>query len=56
MPKNNENDPCDICPKAKQHRLHFQLSVISSCAPFELVHIDTWAPTILRLILGIDSS
>ena len=36
--------PCDICPKAKQHRLPFQLSTISTTSPFELVHVDTWGP------------
>jgi len=26
--------PCDICPRAKQQRLPFQLSTISTCVPF----------------------
>ena len=35
---------CDICPKAKQHRLAFPTSSISTTAAFELIHIDTWGP------------
>jgi len=44
VPKHSESSPCDVCPRAKQQRLPFPLSVISSCAPFELLHIDTWGP------------
>ena len=36
--------PCDICPRAKQHRLPFKSSSITSTQPFELVHVDTWGP------------
>lgn len=35
---------CDICPKARQTRLTFPISVIHSTKPFELIHIDTWGP------------
>ena len=35
---------CDVCPRAKQQRLPFQLSTISTCELFELIHIDTWGP------------
>ena len=36
---------CDICPKAKQHRLPFPVSsTITSTCIFELIHIDTWGP------------
>ena len=42
IPKNTKHAPCDVCSKAKQQQLTFPLSFISSCAPFELVHIDTW--------------
>jgi len=35
---------CDICPKARQQRLPFSLSNITSSFPFELVHVDTWGP------------
>jgi len=39
---NNAKDfVCDICPKAKQHRLPFPSSHISSCSIFELLHINT---------------
>jgi len=44
VPTNSEHMPCDVCPRAKQQRLPFHLSVISSCAPFELIHVDTWGP------------
>jgi len=35
---------CDVCPQAKQHRLAFPTSTISTTAAFELIHIDTWGP------------
>ena len=35
---------CDICPKAKQHRLPFPDSKTSSEYIFQLVHVDTWGP------------
>ena len=44
FPKRNHDMPCDICPKAKQQRLPFHLSTISTAAAFELIHIDTWGP------------
>jgi len=31
---------CVVCPKAKQQRLPFQLSSITSTSPFELIHVD----------------
>jgi len=34
----------DICPKAKQHRLPFLTSQVSSTKIFELIHVDTWGP------------
>jgi len=36
--------PCDVCPKARQQRLPFPLSTITTSSPFELVHVDTWGP------------
>jgi len=36
--------PCDICPRAKQHRLPFKSSSITSTQPFDLIHVDTWGP------------
>jgi len=36
--------PCAICPKARQQRLPFPLSTITTSFPFELVHVDTWGP------------
>jgi len=36
--------PCDICPRAKQHRLPFHTSSITTTKPFDLIHVDTWGP------------
>jgi hypothetical protein len=33
---------CPICPLAKQSRLPFSPSVISSTKPFEKIHCDIW--------------
>lgn len=35
---------CEICPKAKQHRLPFPTSKSTSGKAFELIHVDTWGP------------
>ena len=35
---------CEICPKAKQHRLPFPHSHISTLHIFDLIHVDTWGP------------
>ena len=42
--KDSCQPPCDVCPRAKQHRLPFHNSFISSTKPFELVHVDPWGP------------
>ena len=39
-----QETPCDICPKARQQRLPFPLSNITTSFPFELLHVDTWEP------------
>jgi len=44
VPRNSEHIPYDVCPRANQQRLPFQLSTICTCVPFELIHIDTWGP------------
>ena len=50
MSKNNpgiflfSHDFCDVCPLAKQTRLSFHVSTISSAKPFELIHCDIWGP------------
>ncbi|XP_060200717.1 uncharacterized protein LOC132628984 [Lycium barbarum] len=36
--------PCDICPMARQTKLPFPNSRISSQACFDMIHIDTWGP------------
>jgi len=41
---NTKNFVCEVCPKAKQHRLPFPTSHISTSHVFELLHIDTWGP------------
>ena len=38
------HDFCDVCPLAKQTRLSFHASTISSAKPFELIHCDIWGP------------
>lgn len=35
---------CTICPKAKQSRQPFSSSYVKSTSPFELLHMDIWAP------------
>lgn len=35
---------CDVCPLAKQTRLPFSRSFISSVEPFDLIHCDIWGP------------
>jgi transposase InsO family protein len=36
------HDVCPVCPLAKQSRLPFSPSVISSTKPFEKIHCDIW--------------
>jgi len=43
-PNDKHDFPCDVCPMARQSKLPFQTSVISSKKIFELIHIDTWGP------------
>jgi len=43
---------CDICPKARQHRLSFPVSTTTSSHAFELVHVDTWGPYHTRTHAG----
>nr|XP_011467783.1 PREDICTED: tyrosine-protein phosphatase non-receptor type 23-like [Fragaria vesca subsp. vesca] len=40
----DSNHACDICPLAKQSRLSFGTSSISSVKPFDLIHCDIWGP------------
>ena len=35
---------CDVCPKARQSRLPFPTSEITTKNCFDLIHIDTWGP------------
>ena len=37
-----DDDPCFICPLAKQTRLSFPSTSISSVQPFELLHTNIW--------------
>ena len=39
---------CAVCPMAKQTRLPFSLSSISSHVPFALLHCDIWGPHKLK--------
>ena len=40
----NKNDPCYICPLAKQRRLSFVSHNHMSSFPFDLIHCDIWGP------------
>jgi len=35
---------CEVCPKAKQHRLPFPHNKTSSDYIFQLLYVDTWGP------------
>jgi len=39
-----QNCFCDVCPKAKQQRLPFHLSSITTTSPFKFINVDTWGP------------
>ena len=39
-----QNNDCTVCALAKQIRLPFTTSSISSDKPFELIHCDIWGP------------
>ena len=41
---NGKDFVCEICPKAKQHRLPFPTSHNSTSSIFELLYVDTWGP------------
>lgn len=38
------NSVCDVFPRAKQSRLSFNKSSITSRSSFELIYIDIWGP------------
>jgi len=38
------DNPCTICPLARQKRLSFPHSVTCSLSPFDLIHCDIWGP------------
>ena len=46
------NNACEVCPLAKQTRLPFNLSSISSSKPFSLIHCDIWGPHKTASFLG----
>jgi len=50
--KVSQSMPCHICPRAKQHRLPFPSSSISSTKPFDLIHVDTWGPYPTKTVNG----
>ncbi|CAA3022790.1 uncharacterized protein LOC111406837 [Olea europaea subsp. europaea] len=43
---------CEVCPLAKQTRLPFPSSSISSFAPFDLLHSDIWGPNKINSLSG----
>lgn len=46
------NNACDVCALAKQCRLPFSVSSISSFRPFELIHCDIWGPYKIASLSG----
>ena len=38
------HNKCNICPIARQTRLPFTSSAISTQRPFDLLHCDIWGP------------
>ena len=38
------NNDCNVCPMAKQTRVPFSNSSISTHFPFDLIHCDIWGP------------
>ena len=52
IPINDRTFVCDICPRAKQHRLSFPRSHISTESVFDLLHIDTWGPYHTKTPMG----
>jgi hypothetical protein len=46
------NNACDVCALAKQSRLPFSVSSISSVRPFELIHCDMWGPYKIASLSG----
>lgn len=44
LSSSNSSTPCDIYFKARQYKLPFQSSHISTTSIFELTHIDSWRP------------
>jgi hypothetical protein len=49
------NNACDVCALAKQSRLSFSVSSISSIRPFELIHFDIWGPYKITTFLVQDT-
>jgi len=43
---------CETCTLAKSHRLPFNKSTITTQSPFQLVHMDLWAPCRVANITG----
>ncbi|KAF3771845.1 Retrovirus-related Pol polyprotein from transposon TNT 1-94 [Nymphaea thermarum] len=48
----NDDYVCDACHRAKQTRLKFGLSEISTTHPFDLIHCDIWGPYAQSTISG----
>jgi len=45
----DHNVLCDVCQKARQHRLPFPTSSTVSSSAFELIHVDTWGPYYIKI-------
>lgn len=44
LDKGDLNVSCEICAKARQHKLPFSKSNITTSRPFQLVRVDVWGP------------
>ena len=52
--KNSKSfDFCSSCQLAKRHRLHFVLLESKAMKPFDLVHSDLWAPSLILSVIGV---
>ncbi|MFS7910246.1 putative RNA-directed DNA polymerase [Helianthus anomalus] len=52
LKSNSNTDACDVCHKAKQHRVPFPLSEHKSKKVGDLIHLDVWGPYKVSSIEG----
>lgn len=51
-PSNNDSI-CQVCPAAKQSRVSIPISSIKTTERFQMIHLDTWGLTRVRLIMDV---